>query len=68
MDKNEHKHEWNEKLECACGAKFGPPELIIKRDQIPQDKPAIQIIVELRKKIIDTIDETMEEILNKEKP
>lgn len=70
MDKNihEHKHEWNENLECACGAKLGPPESKIKRNPISKNKPAIQIIVELRNKITKSLDEAMEEILKEENP
>lgn len=68
MDENKHEHEWNEDLECKCGAKIEPPEPTTKRDLVPKDKPAIQIIVELRKKIVNDIDEAMEEILNKKKP
>ncbi len=68
MDKKTHKHEWNEDLECACGAILTPPGVISNQEPALPAKPAIQIIVELRKKIVGALDEAMQEILEKEKP
>lgn len=68
MGKNGHEHEWNEDLKCACGAKFGPSESLTKWTPTSKNKPAIQIIVELRNKINKSLDEAMEEILKQEKP
>ncbi len=65
IDKNNHEHKWNENLKCVCGATLDPPVTV---ELAPQKKQTIQIMVELRQKITDALDNAMEEILKGENP
>ncbi len=65
IDKKNHEHEWNENMECACGASLEPPVTV---ELAPKKKQTIQIIVELRQKITNALDSAMAEILKEDKP